>query len=94
MLIFLIPIFMGERKNKSKVKEKETTLKDLIKKSKAIRKNIDTIMSAFKRIEKHVVEMQKSVDKKDIRQDAMSQTLEKLIKNMKQLDHSIKEKRK
>ena len=84
---------MRERKSKNKANEKETTLKDLIKKSKAIRKNIDTIMSAFKRIEKHMGEMKKNMDKKNTREDAMSQTLEKLIKNMKQLDHSIKEKK-
>ena len=94
MLIFMSPVFMGERKSKNKANEKETTLKDLIKKSKAIRKNIDTIMSAFKRIEKHMSEMQKGMDKKDTRQDAMSQTLEKLIKDMKQLDENIKEKKK
>jgi chromosome segregation ATPase len=94
MLIFFIPIFMWERKTKTKVKQKETTLKELIKKSKAIRKNIDTIMSAFKRIEKHVGEMKENLDKKDLRQQGMSETLEKLIKNMKQLDASIKEKKK
>jgi hypothetical protein len=54
---------MWERKTKNKVKQKETTLKELIKKSKAIRKNIDTIMSAFKKIEKHVGEMKENLDK-------------------------------
>ena len=93
MLIFFIALFMRRNKSKTKANKKETTLKELIKKSKTIRKNIDTIMSAFKRIEKHVGEMQESMDKKDARQNAMSQTLEKLIKNMKQLDDTIKEKK-
>jgi septation ring formation regulator EzrA len=94
MLVIFIPVFMWVSKNKNKVKEKETTLKELIKKSRAVRKNIDTIMAAFKRIEKHITEMQQGLDKKDARQDAMSQQLEKLVKNMKQLDQSMKGKNK
>ena len=93
MLVIFTPVFMVS-KNKNKVREKETTLKELIKKSRAVRQNIDTIMAAFKRIEKHITEMQQGLDKKDARQDAMSQQLEKLIKNMKQLDQGIKEKNK
>src|SRR5688572_6516449 len=46
-----IAVFMRRNKSKNKANKKETTLKELIKKSKTIRNNIDTIMSAFKRIE-------------------------------------------
>jgi chromosome segregation ATPase len=84
---------MWASKNQSKAKEKDT-LKELITKSKAIRKNIDTIMSSFRRLEKHMGEIKKSIDKRDSRQQSMSRELEKLIKNMKQLDENIKEKKK
>ena len=85
---------MWKGRSKNKVKPKDTTLKELISKSKVLRKNIDNILSAFKRIEKHMSEMQKSMDKKDSKQATVSRQIEKLIKDMKQLDGASKEKKK
>src|SRR5262245_11323957 len=86
-------VFMAKTRNRTGDKEKDETLRELIDKSKDIRKNIDAIMSAFRKIEKHVNDVQKSIEKKDSRQQAVNQQLEKLIRNMKQLDSSIKEKK-
>jgi archaellum component FlaC len=80
---------MPGKKNKSK---DTRNLEKLIAKSRVIRKNIDTIMAAFRRIEKHISEMQQNVTERRVRQQTMSNRLEELMKNMKDLDESIKAK--
>jgi len=82
---------MPGKKSKSESKDARN-LEKLIAKSRVIRKNIDTIMAAFKRIEKHISEMQQNVTERRVRQQTMSNRLEELMKNMKDLDDSIKAK--
>jgi chromosome segregation ATPase len=82
---------MTQKKSKNKNKEGKS-LQKLIKKSHVIRKNIDTIMSAFKRIEKHIGDMQKNVSERRVRQQSMSNRLEELMKNVQELDEKLKPK--
>ncbi len=83
---------MPGKKSKNKSKDKKTTLEELIVRSHVVRKNIDTIMSAFKKIEKYLNEMQGSLNERRARQQSMSHRLEQLIKEIKELDNNIKEK--
>jgi archaellum component FlaC len=78
-------------RKKSKNKDARN-LEKLIAKSRVIRKNIDAIMAAFRRIERHISEMQENVTERRVRQQTMSNRLEELMKNMKDLDESIKAK--
>lgn len=81
---------MTSKKNKIKKSKERRNLESLIKKSRVIRKNIDTIMMAFRRIEKHISEMQKNVSERRARQQSMSNRLEELMKNVKELDENLK----
>ena len=83
---------MTQKKSNSKKSKEKHNLEGLIKKSRVIRKNIDTIMTAFKRIEKHIGEMQKNVSERRARQQSMSNRLEELMKNVKELDENLKPK--
>jgi chromosome segregation ATPase len=79
---------MAKKKKRSLSKE-QRSLEDLISKSEIIRKNIDTILSAFKRIEKHISEMQKNLGERRVRQQSMNSRLEELRKNIKELDERM-----
>lgn len=82
---------MAKKQSRGKSKDNQH-LEELIARSVLIRKNIDSIMTAFRKIEKHINTIQKGLNERRARQHATNTRLDELIKNIKEFDESIKVK--